>query len=360
MSAPVRNGQTLQSRMKAALESPESTVDLNLGGLNLKEVPAEVAQLSNLEALVLGPNPIAALPSWLPSLKKMHSLSLHRCMLENLPTDFQNLASLQRLIIAGNPELRTLPILPQGLKQLDMQGCGFESRPPQLSALPLLKEVYMDEKIATEDGDLYASEDGSILRRGGFSDLEMAAHMRSLEADAQVEKSRRTPKPKLNVYGGKAEKKKTKKRSKQGAASSSSPSSSSTGDSDDEEDRAWKAKVKAKLLAEKEAKKAAEARKAEEEAAANEAAEAKAALGAEAAPPLIRKKSSHHGGVKMMMAQTVLHPGDKVTGLKGSKKGVTGVAVKHASGLGAKEKWNIKWDDDGEEKVYKVKNLQVG
>lgn len=82
---------------------PLSLHYLYLGGNRLQQVPAELARLDQLRALVLCDNLIHSLPQQLTRLAVLRSLQLHNNRLETLPQDLVKLTNLRELSLRGNP-----------------------------------------------------------------------------------------------------------------------------------------------------------------------------------------------------------------------------------------------------------------
>lgn len=76
---------------------------LYLGGNKLEELPAEIAELSELTALILCDNNLTYLPKQLTKLSKLHSLKLHKNQLQTLPRNLVQLKNLQELSLRDNP-----------------------------------------------------------------------------------------------------------------------------------------------------------------------------------------------------------------------------------------------------------------
>ena len=76
---------------------------LYLGGNQLKELPIEMGQLTNLTALLLCDNKLTHLPKQLTQLYKLQSLRLHENQLQTLPQNLVQLTNLQELSLRNNP-----------------------------------------------------------------------------------------------------------------------------------------------------------------------------------------------------------------------------------------------------------------
>ncbi|WP_198166512.1 COR domain-containing protein [Picosynechococcus sp. PCC 7117] len=85
-----------------------SATELNLDGMKLTELPPEIAQLTNLQNLVLRSNQLTALPEVITQLSNLRTLALSGNQLTELPPEIVQLTNLQRLDLSRN-QLTTLP-----------------------------------------------------------------------------------------------------------------------------------------------------------------------------------------------------------------------------------------------------------
>ena len=94
----VRTFRTLER----ALKDPAAVYRLDLSGSKLKEVPAEVRQLTNLNALDLSGNKLKELPPWLGELVHMQELRVSRNKLQAPPEVICAFHHLKRLDLSRN------------------------------------------------------------------------------------------------------------------------------------------------------------------------------------------------------------------------------------------------------------------
>lgn len=88
-------------------ETEESTIDL--GGLGLSALPAELFQLTKLTHLSVRGNQLTSLPAEIGQLVRLEQLSLADNQLVNLPPEMGQLTGLTHLNLRNN-ELTALPI----------------------------------------------------------------------------------------------------------------------------------------------------------------------------------------------------------------------------------------------------------
>jgi internalin A len=81
---------------------------LNLMGLGLGQVPAELGQLSHLQELYLNGNDLSQLPAEIGLLSNLQGLTLNHNQLSQLPPEFGRLSDLQILYLNNN-QLSQLP-----------------------------------------------------------------------------------------------------------------------------------------------------------------------------------------------------------------------------------------------------------
>lgn len=120
---------------------------LNISDTSLQKIPPEIANLSNLQTLLLYGNEIDAVPESIGQLTKLKVLDLSRNQLQAIPDAIQNLSNLQTINVSNNtlksfPELNNFP----KLLMIDLSS-------NQLNEFPLiyseknsnLSEIYLKE-----------------------------------------------------------------------------------------------------------------------------------------------------------------------------------------------------------------------
>jgi Leucine-rich repeat (LRR) protein len=111
---------------------------LRLDHIGLEDVPAEVAQLTNLTELYLAGNQLDRLPAEIGLLTELTWLDVSRNVLESLPPEIGELTGLTRLRLGKNrltsipPEIARLT----ALTWLDLSENLLSSLPPELFQLP--------------------------------------------------------------------------------------------------------------------------------------------------------------------------------------------------------------------------------
>ncbi|GAB4397342.1 MAG: hypothetical protein OHK0053_13550 [Microscillaceae bacterium] len=172
--------QKVFTSLEEALQNPEEVLVLDLGGQKLGTLPPEIAQMTNLQKLVLYDNALRQVPPFLGQLRKLRYLDLYNNALEALPVEvglLQNLLyldlgdnrlhefpevlvqlpALQHLYLYGN----RLKALPESLGQLSglrtlRLGSGFRffwggnrlrQLPESLGQLRQLEELYLPDNL---------------------------------------------------------------------------------------------------------------------------------------------------------------------------------------------------------------------
>jgi len=98
--------QLAEARIQEALISGARLLDLH--GLRLKEFPASIAKLTNLEVINAANNRIEVFPELLHGLTRLEQLYLEDNRITNLPESISNLQRLRVLWLQRN-RLSTLP-----------------------------------------------------------------------------------------------------------------------------------------------------------------------------------------------------------------------------------------------------------
>lgn len=147
--------QTWQNQVKASkvytsLEEalsahPDSVFHLQLH--NLKELPPEIGQFTNLKTLNLNNNYLKTLPPEIGELQNLEELSLMNNQLTSLPPEISNLKNLKDLNVSRNA-LQALPPEIQGLQELksfNVQDNALAALPPEIGQLKSLKSLTISE-----------------------------------------------------------------------------------------------------------------------------------------------------------------------------------------------------------------------
>ena len=114
--------------------------ELNLSGNQLRALPAEIGQLKALTALNLSDNQLRALPAEIGQLKAMTWLNLDRNHLRALPAEIGQLKAMTELYLSGN-QLSALPAEIGQLKaltKLDLYGNQLSALPAEIGQLKAL------------------------------------------------------------------------------------------------------------------------------------------------------------------------------------------------------------------------------
>lgn len=144
-----------------AIKTPDKVKRLDLSGQNLKRIPPEISQLTNLKELYLGiiqyigsidKNEIQKLPNEIFSLKKLEILDLGQNKIQKIPPEINELKALKVLNLRGNP-IQKLPeevCLLENLEILDIGFTKLSRLPENFGNLSNLKRLHVDfTKIRT-------------------------------------------------------------------------------------------------------------------------------------------------------------------------------------------------------------------
>ncbi|KAH9289130.1 hypothetical protein KI387_033247, partial [Taxus chinensis] len=131
---------------RPCIENGASLKQLNLGGTRIREVPANICQLSKLEILILGSDSLTSLPTSIGNLSSLTTLEIISCeLLTSLPTTLGNLCSLLRLEVMDCDKLECLPDSLGSmcsLRELTVAGCNkLECLPDSLGCLNKLEDL---------------------------------------------------------------------------------------------------------------------------------------------------------------------------------------------------------------------------
>ncbi len=118
---------------------------LNLSGIELTELPAEIGQLTNLKVLDLSHNSLSSLPAEIGQLTNLTYLSLINNSLSNLPAEIGQLTNLTELDLSYN-SLSSLPaeiVQLTKLTYLYLSNNSFSNLPAEIVQLTNLTELYL-------------------------------------------------------------------------------------------------------------------------------------------------------------------------------------------------------------------------
>jgi internalin A len=120
-------------------------------GNRLTELPPELGQLTNLRVLELGENRLTELPTWIGRLANLVALHLHDNRLTGLPAELGHLPNLQSLALGGNPlALPTSIGQLANLTSLNLAGMHLTRLPAELGQLTNLESLELADNQLTE------------------------------------------------------------------------------------------------------------------------------------------------------------------------------------------------------------------
>lgn len=126
-----------------ALKTPKAIKRLNLSKSKLREIPAGVFELVNLEELDISKNQLKSLPPEIKLLRKLKVLNVSKNKLEGLPNEIGELKNLERLDASRN-DLFTLPDSLGNCESLEILSFwenNLSTLPSSLKKIPNLKEI---------------------------------------------------------------------------------------------------------------------------------------------------------------------------------------------------------------------------
>lgn len=150
--AELDTARTFRS-LERALKYDGPVFRLDLSGQKLKEVPAEIAQLKQLNALDLSNNKLRALPDWLGELEHLQELRISRNKLVDFPAMICRLRNLERLDMSRNA-LTGLPECIGGLQRLvslDLWSNDLVEFPDAISGMQALR--FLDLRVIQFEQD---------------------------------------------------------------------------------------------------------------------------------------------------------------------------------------------------------------
>ncbi|NHK32306.1 MAG: hypothetical protein FK730_13205 [Asgard group archaeon] len=126
--------------------SEGNVIGLVLSNLNLKELPIQIYQLTELNSLELSGNNLKEIPKEILSLKKLAILDLSYNLISSIPNWIFKL-KLLRVLKLNNNQLYSLPnTISQMtlLRKLFLQNNQIHSLPFSIIELKLLEEIHLD------------------------------------------------------------------------------------------------------------------------------------------------------------------------------------------------------------------------
>ncbi len=130
---------------------------LNLGGLNLRRLPEEVASLTWLASLHIANNSISEIPEFIGQLTRLRTLELWENPVQFLPKSLSQLTQLISLGITGgmpsaaNPVIGTLPYL----KRLVLGNMELKDFPDWILSLSKIQYLYLQDNHMKELPDSF-------------------------------------------------------------------------------------------------------------------------------------------------------------------------------------------------------------
>ena len=123
----------------------DQTTELALNSLGLRDLPAEIAQLQNLQKLYLRDNQLTTLPAEIAQLQNLQKLDLSSNQLTRLLAEIAQLQNLQSLYLRNN-QLTRLPAeiaQLQNLQYLDLNFNQLTRLPAEIAQLQNLQSLYL-------------------------------------------------------------------------------------------------------------------------------------------------------------------------------------------------------------------------
>ena len=134
--------------------------ELDLGGMQLTELPERLGQLTQLQSLHLGRNQLTTLPESLGQLMQLQTLDLYSNKLTTLPESLGQLTQLQSLNL-GNNRFEVLPFVVTclvNLRDLMLHGNRLVILPSEIGHLSKLRRLTLENnrllKCPQQIGDL--------------------------------------------------------------------------------------------------------------------------------------------------------------------------------------------------------------
>lgn len=135
----------------SALKDPEQVYRLQLTKKKYKELPEEIRQFKNLNALDIGKNRLKALPAWLGELKYMQEFRAPQNKLREMPAVVCQWPHLKRLDLHQNEIAGLIPCMGEltEVVSLDLWSNDLEEFPEELKGMTALR--FMDLRVIQFD-----------------------------------------------------------------------------------------------------------------------------------------------------------------------------------------------------------------
>jgi Leucine-rich repeat (LRR) protein len=139
--------------LSEALRQPDSVLILDLSRKKLKEVPAEIVRLKNLQELNLSKNKLKALPPHIGQLTSLVTLKASNNDLTSLPPEIGGLQSLKHLELNRNLIVTLPPEIGQleNLESLELWDNEIDSLPDTMTKLKKLQVLELRGILFTEE-----------------------------------------------------------------------------------------------------------------------------------------------------------------------------------------------------------------
>ena len=145
--------QRVYKNLTVALQNPDSVFILDLSKKKLKEFPADIFKLKNLQVLNLSRNEIKELPAEISTLANLQKLNLSNNDLKSLPASMGDLSNLTFLGLNRNvieslpPEMGKL----KNLEVLEMWDNELSEIPDELKGMYNLREWELRGILFTDE-----------------------------------------------------------------------------------------------------------------------------------------------------------------------------------------------------------------
>ena len=166
--------------LPAEIGQLENLQELNLYSNQLRDLPTEIGQLENLQGLWLNSNQLRDLPAEIGQLENLQTLNLSSNQLSELPAEIGKIPSLELFVVENNP-LKTPPyeIATEGLPEIRDYFDALGNNPHTLSELKIILvgdgaagKTSLVKQLFEEKFDPHESQTHGILIR----DLAFSTH----------------------------------------------------------------------------------------------------------------------------------------------------------------------------------------